>query len=263
MADFLAEAEEVAVEAAKEAGKLILAHFRKILVIEIKKGNPRNLVTNADKESDKLIKRLISGKFPEHGIVSEESEPTKGEYVWYIDPIDGTTNYSRGVKYFCVSIALAKDDDLLVAAVYNPATSELYTAVKGRGAFLNGKKLVVFEPESFDQAMIYGDLGYETDEREKALAILKFLVSGKGLRVKGSGALAMCELAAGHADAYVDLSSTSWDYAAAALLVREAGGTVADFSGKDWSPQVVNGIVAGGSKQLCGTVLEKVRLVLK
>ncbi len=263
MKDFLAEAEDAALKAAMEAGKAVLERFGAGLEIATKKSNPRNLVTNADMESDSIIKRFLNERFPGHGIVSEESEPTEGEYTWYIDPIDGTTNYSRGVNYFCVSIALAKGDELLVGVLYNPATSELYSAVKGRGAFLNSRRLSVSSPGGFDQAMIYCDLGYELDEREKALAIMKLMVSGKSLRVKGSGALAVCELAAGQADVYFDLSSTSWDYAAATLLVREAGGTVIDFSGNDWSPRVTNGIIGSASKPLGNVILEKVRSVLK
>ncbi|MBI2144468.1 inositol monophosphatase [Candidatus Woesearchaeota archaeon] len=245
MADFLAEAEAVAVRAAREAGKVLMKHFRTDLQIELK-GNTRSIVTIADKESDALVRKLILEKFPSHGIISEENEPKKGDgYVWHIDPLDGTTNYSRGIAYFCVSIALAKDGELLVGVVYDPVRSNLYTAAKGRGAFLNGAKIVVPGLESVSKALLVFDFCPEEGKRLKTVELMKKLVHARNLRIAGSAALSLCELASGFVDGYVHMCGNSWDFAAGALLVREAGGVVTFLNGTGWSPDSSNGIVAG------------------
>ncbi len=245
MADFLAEAQKVAVAAAKKAGSIALKHFRTELKIESKGGDPRNIVTIADRESDAAIKETLLASFPAHGIVSEESPELKGNgHIWYVDPVDGTSNFSRGSSYFCISIGLAHGDELLVAAVYNPVADELYTAAKGRGAFLNGRRIAVPGNEEIARAMVCFDMCYEESKRMQILNAMKSLVAAKSLRVAGSGALAMCEIAAGRFDAYANVCGGSWDFAASALVVKEAGGVATAINGKEWTPRVKNGIIA-------------------
>ncbi len=248
MTDFLAEAEAVAIKAAKEAAKVLMKHFRTELRIETK-GDPRNIVTIADKESDALIRKIILEKFPDHGIISEENKPVQGksDYVWHIDPLDGTTNYSRGVSYFCVSIALAKGSEIVVGVVYNPVTLALYTAARGKGAFLNGKKLRIAETSIMHEAVICFDFGYAQDKRLQTVEILKRMVGAKSIRINGAAALTLCEIAAGLANAYVHTGGYSWDFAAGALMIHEAGGVVTDSDGKTWQPNVKEGITAGNS----------------
>lgn len=259
MADFLAEAQKVAVAAAKEAGKIILDYYETNMKVSTKQGNPRNLVTAADKEADALIRRVILEVFPGHSIVSEENEPRRGnEFFWYVDPLDGTTNYTRHVSYFCVSIALAKGKELLVGVIYNPVTSELYTAMAGAGAFLNGKALKTSNASGLAQSFVCMDFSYDNAERQRAAAVLKRLaLSVKSIRVKGSGALASCEVASGKAEGYVRMGSTPWDYAAGALIIREAGGTVTDLGGKQWEPES-KGVIAASSGKIAEQLLAKV-----
>lgn len=261
MADFLSEAEKVAVTAAKEAGKVLLKHYRQNLTIMVKGNNPKDVVTNADREADKVIGEILTAGFPDLKVISEENDvrESANEPVWYIDPIDGTTNYSRGSSYFCVSIALAKGKELLVGVIYNPVTSELYTAKAGAGAFLNGRVLKAGNASDLAQSFVCMDFSYDNAERQRAAAVLKSLVmSVKSIRVKGSGALATCEVASGKAEGYVRMGSTPWDYAAGALIIREAGGTVTDLDGREWEPRS-RGVVAASSGKIAEQLLAKVK----
>lgn len=263
MSDIPAEAEKVAVAAAKKAGGVALRHFRTDLKIESKGGNPRNIVTDADIESDAAIKEAILASFPDHGIVSEESPEVKGNgYVWYVDPIDGTTNFSSGSAYFCTSIGLAHGDQLLAAAIYSPLTGELYTAAKGKGAFLNGKRITMPGSGEVAKAVMCFDMCYEESKRTQVLKVMNLFITAKSLKITGSGALAMCEVAAGRSDAYVNLCGSPWDFAAAALIVREAGGAAIALDGKDWTPTVKKGIVAT-NKSLNKTMLPIINAAIK
>jgi len=257
----LNEALKVAITAAKKAGKIALKHYKTELRIELKHNSIRNVVTNADKEADAAIRGIISGKFPEHTIVTEENAEKKGnDYIWYVDPIDGTTNYSHGMDYFCVSIALAKGSEFLAGVVFKPATNELYTATKGKGAFLNGKSINASGVKSLSEAMICTDFPYDNQRRETTLAILKELMEeAKSIRIKGSGALEMCETASGINEGYFHIGSHSWDYAASTLILREAGGVVTDLLGNEWNPESNGGIIAGNSRAMAKVMLERIK----
>ncbi len=261
--DFLEQALGIAVAAAKEAGKIQLKHYNSGLKISIKGSNPRDMVTNADKEADALIRRLLQESFPDHAIVTEEDEPQKGnEFTWYVDPIDGTSNYIRGANYFCVSIGLARGSELLLGVVYNPLTSETYTAQKGNGSFLNGKRINVAKTGELGSAVVCCDFGYDNERRKIMLRLMEqIILEVKSIRFKGSGALAMCELAQGAVDAYVYPKSSPWDYAAASLIIREAGGKVTDFEGKEWQLDSANVVVTNGF--IHPIMLEKIRAALK
>ena len=267
MDDFLEEAQKVAVAAAKEAGKIQLKHYSSDLKISIKGNNVRDVVTIADMEADALIRRLILEKFPDHSIITEENEPRIGkegnEYVWCVDPIDGTMNYSKGSNYFTVSIALLKGEEPLLGVIYNPIFPELYLAVKGKGAFLNGKRIHVANTTALNQAMLCCDFPNKDSERQKLLQIIgQLLFDLNSIRVKGSGTLEMCELARGSVDIHINLKSTPWDYAAASLIVLEAGGVVTDSDGKEWRSSSKN-IIAAAGKALHGELLGKVKATLK
>ncbi len=234
--EFLDRALEVAVAAAKEAGKILVKRQFNGLKVGFKEGNVKNVVTNADTEADAIIRGIILKSFPEHSIISEEDAPKKGsEYAWHVDPLDGTTNYSKGANYYCVSIALAKGSELLVGVVYSPVTSELYTAIRGKGAFLNGTKISTGSTNSLEQALVCLDTAYINAERKKAIEVLqKLLPNVKSIRIKGAGALTLCEVATGRADAYIRMGSSAWDYAAGTLILMEAGGIVTDINGIPW-----------------------------
>jgi myo-inositol-1(or 4)-monophosphatase len=238
MSDFLLDAEKAAMVIAKEAGKILLKHNGKELNIEVKGGNSRNVVTIADKESDEFIRSELSKRFPDHGIITEENDPKEGnEYTWHIDPLDGTTAYSRGGDFFCVSIALAKEEEVVVGVIYHPLSGAIYHAAKGHGAFSNADRIHVSDVGELEQAIIYTDLGYRNHIRERVVkSMLELQKDIRSFKIKGSGALSICEIASGHAEGYYYLSSTSWDYAAAAIITREAGGVVTDLQGQEWTP---------------------------
>ncbi len=259
MTGFLEEAEAVAVKAAKEAAKVLMKHFGTELRIETK-SSPRDIVTIADKESDALIRKMILEEFPDHSIISEENRPIKadGEYAWHIDPLDGTTNYSKKSKQFCVSIALAKGDDVLVGVILNPVFGEMYTAVMGKGASLNGKAIKTSGAEKLNEAVVNFDMCYEEEKRLETAKLIKNIVLAKSIRLQGSAALAMCDVASGVTDAYVHACGSSWDFAAGALIIREAGGAVKDFDSKEWSPRIKNGLVASCNETLNKEIMEKV-----
>ncbi len=243
--DFLDKAMDVALAAAKEAGKIQLKYYESGLELGIKEGNIRNIVTNADKEADAAIRKVIAEAFPEHTIITEEGAAKQGnEYEWHVDPIDGTKNYSTKGKYFCASIALAKADNLLLGVVYNPVTKECYTALKGKGSFLNGKKIIAAKVEKIEDAVICTDLCNEVGKRKTTLAVIGELVQAKTIRILGSGALAVCEVAAGNVDGYFNICGSSWDFAAAALILLEAGGVATSPSGKQWTARDSRGIIA-------------------
>ncbi|MBI2550562.1 inositol monophosphatase [Candidatus Woesearchaeota archaeon] len=263
MTDFLSEAEAVAIKAVREAGEIALKHFRKKLSIEFKASNVRNLVTNADKEADAVIRKIILARFPDHSIVTEEAKPQKGnDYVWYVDPIDGTTNYSKGANYFTTSVALTQGNRLLIGVIYNPVFPELYTAISGRGAFMNGKRIRTTKAGSMGESIVCCDFGYEDWKRERILKVMAQLLQANGLRFKGSGTLEMCEVAAGISEAYLNLGSSPWDYSAATLIVREAGGVVTDYDGKHWTLSSKS-IVASCTQELHSKLLEKIATAAK
>ncbi len=258
--EFLDRALDVAVAAAKEAGKILVKRQFNGLQVGFKDGNVKNVVTNADTEADAIIRGIILKNFPEHSIISEEDAPKKGnEYTWHVDPLDGTTNYSKGANYYCVSIALAKGSELLLGVIYSPVTSELYTAISGKGAFLNGKKISTGSTNSLEQALVCVDTAYVDAERKKAVEVLqKLLPNVKSIRIKGAGALTLCEVAAGKADAYIRMGSSAWDYAAGTLILREAGGIVTDTGNVPWELNSKT-ILAAVTEELHGKIIENLQ----
>src|SRR3989338_11144878 len=174
MDDIAGKALKVAVEAAREAGKILAMRQLQGLKISFKDRRGRSIVTNADMEADSLIRRIILKSFPGHSIISEEDKPVLGnEYKWYIDPLDGTTNYSMGTGYFCVSIALAKGSQPIVGVIYSPALDELFTAVHGKGAFLNGIRIRPNSTANLKRALVSLDVAYLESERKRAVEALR------------------------------------------------------------------------------------------
>ncbi len=256
---FLDKALEVATAAAKEAGRIQLKYYENGLEVGIKKGNIRNIVTNADMEADAAIRKAISAAFPDHGIITEEASEKKGNhYVWHIDPVDGTANYSRKGRYFCVSIALAKGDDVLVGVIFNPVFNELYKAVQGKGAFMNCRRIGMASTKKFELAVMYVDLCNDVAKRGADIKMINKLKESKSIRVLGSGALAICDVASGIADGYAGMCGASWDYAAAALIAREAGGVAKSPEGKEWTPRKGKGIIVA-SPGICKQIIARMK----
>lgn len=237
------DAATVASDAAEGAGAILLDLLHKEKGVTTK--GRRNLVTQADLEAERHILDLIRREFPSHGILSEESGGSKSpsEYRWIVDPLDGTTNYAFGIPFFTVSIALLHHDDVLVGVIHDPVRGETFRAEKGRGAFLNGRRISVAREREFDVTIIGFDLGYDDARTREMLSLARDLWSGGvTFRLTGSAALGMTYVACGRMDIYFHRRIYPWDIAAAMLLVREAGGAVTDWRGVPasvWEPSVI------------------------
>jgi myo-inositol-1(or 4)-monophosphatase len=229
---------------AEEAG----ARLREFLAqgVETEYKGDVDLVTVADRTVEKLIRTRLAEAFPAHGVYGEEGtrDRLEGEFRWYVDPLDGTTNFAHGFPQFCVSMGLEKrdpdaapdEDGILVAAViYDPMRDELFTAEKGRGAWLNGKPMWVSRTPQLAEALVA--TGFPSRKRHDNPNIhfyQEFTLRSHGVRRAGSAALDLAYIASGRMDAFWEFNLNPWDTAAGILLVEEAGGRVTDFSGGDY-----------------------------
>jgi myo-inositol-1(or 4)-monophosphatase len=223
---------EIAIKAAKEAGKIQLYYLKKGFKIGTKSGQ-HDRVTTADLECEKKIVEIIKKDYPDHNILAEENnyEKTDSGYTWIIDPIDGTNNYSHGYPFFCTSIALAKNDEVIMGVVYNVNSDELFVAEKGKGAFLNNKEITVSNVKNLEDALLVTGFYYDRGKNMiRTLDEIKHFLIKKvnGIRRSGSAALDLCFVACGRIDGFWEFTLSPWDYAAAKLIIEEAGGKVTD-----------------------------------
>ena len=228
----------VAVEAARTAGALLLDYARKGFRVRHK--NPIDLVTDADQAAEECIIEVIKRQFPSHRILAEEQGATTqpiSPYQWIIDPLDGTTNFAHGFPFYSVSIGVELEGNCLIGAVFDPTRNELFTAQVGAGAHLNEVPVSVSRVHQLDQALLV--TGFAYDIRETANNNLdhfsRFALKAQGLRRTGSAALDLCYVAAGRFDGFWEVRLNPWDMAAGSVILREAGGTVTDFSGLHFS----------------------------
>ncbi len=226
---------------ALEAGALLRDFYRRGVATEYK--SDVDLVTEADRASEKLIVERLHALFPEHGIYGEEGtrERIDREYRWYIDPLDGTTNFAHGFPVFCVSMGLehrppslpaSQDGELIAGIVYDPLRDELFTAEKGKGAYLNGTRIHASKIAELAEALVA--TGFPSRKRHDNPNIhfyQQFTLRSHGVRRAGSAALDLAYTACGRFDAYWEFNLNPWDTSAGALLVLEAGGTVTTFDG--------------------------------
>ncbi|MFH1978707.1 MAG: inositol monophosphatase family protein [Candidatus Aenigmatarchaeota archaeon] len=238
---------EVAIKAAKEAGKLLVEKFGDIH--HIKDKGLKEDVTNVDMEAEKIILSEIKKHFPDHNILSEESgeENKSSEYTWIIDPIDGTTNYSVRNPFFNTSIGLAKNNEIILGVIYAPIINELFVAEKGKGAFLNDKKISVSDEQSLSKCLITFCHG-KTDEDLKKISEIfgKLKKAAKDFDRMKSGALELAFVAAGRFGGFIYNNVRPWDVAAGILLVKESGGKVTDFEGNEWDLTKKNLVATNG-----------------
>ncbi len=222
----------VAMNAAKKAGAITLRYFETGVVREVKAD--KSFVTAADKEAEAAIMQEIQKHFPDHGFLCEESGETKSrtEYQWVIDPLDGTSNFVNGIPLFAVSIALLKKGQPVVGVVYQPVGDALYAAERGKGTTWRGKKTHVSDGEATDALITFGPGKKEKDLLNRLFVLSEQFVKSK--RYLGSCALELAYVARGGTEGFVCLGLNKWDYAAGALLVEEAEGTITDFEGKPW-----------------------------
>lgn len=225
---------DVAIETAKIGGAILKEGYGTLYEIGTKDGK-NNIVTEYDFKSEKAIKENIKKYFPEHEILAEESgldDDEKSDYRWIVDPLDGTVNFSHNIPIFCVSIAVEYKKEIVAGVIYHPLLDELFTAHKGSGAFLNGKRLTVSDNDDLDWAMLVTGFPYNIDENPyNALGTFISMVK-RGLPVRrlGSAALDLAYTAAGRFDAFWEANLSPWDVAAGVLLVTEAGGRVTQFN---------------------------------
>ena len=226
----------VATLAALKAGDLLRKNFGKPVSFETKSGR-HNLVTEMDKQSEHVILELITSHFPDHCFLAEEggaSGENKEGILWIIDPLDGTVNFIRQIPFFAISIAATFQGDVLASAIYSPMTEELYIGEKGGGAYLNGKKLQTTQTAVLDSAMIATGIPYNVAENPLCCLehFINFARMGVPIRRTGSAAMDLAYVAAGKFDMFWEVMLQPWDYAAAKLLLEEAGGRLTDFYGE-------------------------------
>ncbi len=222
---------KVGIKAAYAAGEVLRTHFGTLK--EVRKKGLFDLVTQADLDSERTIIETIRNAFPDHGILAEESGLTTGDATarWIIDPLDGTTNFAHQLDLFCISIAYAEGDHVRYAIIFNPMTAELFTAEKGRGAWMNNQRLAPSPITEIEDSLLV--TGFTSKiERRSPILIERFancLDAAQGLRRLGSAALDLCYVACGRFDGFWEEYLSPWDTAAGALIVEEAGGKVSDF----------------------------------
>lgn len=227
-----------AIDAATRAGEVLREHARNGFRIEHK--NIVNLVTDADRAAEQCIVDLIKTSFSDHRILAEErgaEATTTSPYHWVIDPLDGTTNFAHGFPAYCVSIGVEYEGHGILGVVLDPTRQELFTAEAGSGAFLNDAKIHVSNTPVLDQALLVTGFAYDIREtpNNNLDHFSRFALRAQGVRRTGTAALDLCYVAAGRFDGFWELKLNPWDMAAGVVILREAGGTVTDFSGTSFS----------------------------
>jgi myo-inositol-1(or 4)-monophosphatase len=238
----------------QEAGELTLSYFQKNFEVTEKSDN-QGIVTSADFASENFIKKQIHNEFPTHGILAEESGMEKysnseNEYLWIIDPLDGTTNFSKGNSYYCISIAFGKVTNKrfspILAAVYQPTTKKLFFAEKNKGTFLNGQKIKTSSLNQFKLASFA--TGFSSNKGESLKECLNSIYniqnSCLGVRINGAAALDLANTSYGIIQGFYEVPLAPWDTAAGALLVLEAGGKVTNYAGENFCPLNDRDIIA-------------------
>jgi len=226
---------DAAIEIAQEAGKILREEFDRPIQISYK--GDVDLVTQADKRSEEAIVAGLTKYFPEHSIAAEEGtgHESSTEFRWHVDPLDGTTNFAHGYPCFAVSIALAQRGELLAGVVYNPFYEELFAALRGGGATLNGKRIFVSTVDTLATSLL--GTGFPVHKRlanPNKHYYWDFTSRSHGVRRDGSAALDLASVAAGRFDGFWEFGLKPWDTAAGVLLIEEAGGKVSDFAGQPY-----------------------------
>jgi len=240
----------IAVRAARSAGDLILRSADNVGRLHIDQKGKNDYASEVDRMAEREIISIIRAAFPEHAILAEESGEHKGnDFVWVIDPLDGTTNFLHGFPQYAVSIALKHKGKLEVGVVYDPLRDELFTAKRGGGAMLNNRRLRVTNQTSLKGALIGTGFPFKTDKHLDAyLGMFRALTTDcAGIRRAGAAALDLAYVAAGRLDGFWEIGVMEWDIAAGILLIKEAGGVITDFSFNDKYLESGN-VIAGSPK---------------
>lgn len=248
---------QTAMRAARTAGKILREKLYDAR--EIKSKGKRDIVTDADFAADRTVRAILHMDFPQDHFLSEEDsaatrrklwarvEATDSARLWVVDPLDGTTNYAQHLPCFAISIALYQTGAVQIGVVYDPLRREMFAAERGRGAFLNGKRIAVSAKRRFENAVVGTEWARDQKLRERTAAIFSQMVARATTgRALGSAALSLCYVAAARFDAYFHFSLSPWDVAAAALVIEEAGGRVTTFTGAPWNVHSKAYVVSNG-----------------
>ena len=240
-----------AVKAAREAGKIINRASNDIGALNIQSKAINDFVSEVDHAAEATIINILKDAYPDHGFLGEESGETNkdADNIWIIDPLDGTTNFLHNFPQYCVSIALQQSGVLTQAVIYDPVRNDLFTATKGRGAFLNDKRIRVSNRAKLQQSLIGSGFPFrDFTHLDTYMAMLKDMIKKTtGIRRPGSAALDLAYVAAGWTDGFFEINLSTWDIAAGGLIVQEAGGMVGDFEGNEAWLKTGN-IVAANAK---------------
>jgi myo-inositol-1(or 4)-monophosphatase len=239
-----------AIEAVVKAGTLQLAGAGDL---HIEKKGTIDLVTQIDRDAERMFRALIADRFPDHAVLAEEFErrgdrERRERHTWVFDPVDGTTNYAHGLPIFCSAASLEIDGRPVVAAVYDPSRRELFTADRGRGAWLNGSPLRVSQSRTLIDSLLCTGFPYSVQEDPGPLVSLfgEFLKRSRAVRRLGSAAIDLCYVAAGRLDGFWEVKLNPWDMSAGALLVEEAGGTISGLAGGPFDSRAGEIIASNG-----------------
>ena len=264
----LPPAVNIMVKAARAGGNVLLRHMHRLDALNVVEKQRMDYASEVDGLAEEAIVKELRRANPDYAILGEEGGAQKGNrgpsrHTWVIDPLDGTSNYLRGLPHWCVSIALCEGPEPLHGVVFDPLRNELFIATRGAGAQLNDKRIRVAERKDLAGAVIA--TGFPPRERKRADAQLDcvktLLQEAEDVRRTGSAALDLAYVAAGRVDAYFEAGVQAWDVAAGALLVREAGGRVCDFKGAPTGPLHIAGATAG--RQLVAANVKLVDPLLK
>ena len=223
--------------AAQAAGKYIHENLNNTLKINYK--GRANMVTQVDRNSEKIITDLIKENFPEHQILAEETTPVNNEslFKWIIDPLDGTTNFIHGFPCFAVSIALEYNDEIIMGIVLDPERNELFSAIKDRGAYMNKQQIHVSKIKNLSASLLSTGFPYELNQHfYKNIELFRaFFEKSQDIRRAGSAAIDLCYVACGRFEGFWEFDLNPWDVAAGVLIVSESGGKLTNFLGKEFS----------------------------
>ncbi len=228
---------KVAVDAVKKTGKILLDKFRSFDRHDVKLKNNREAVTEWDLQSEKMIINEIQNNFLGHSVLSEEVGflDNHSEYLWILDPIDGTTSFTEHSPLWCISLAVAREQELFLSVVYIPVLDEMFVAEKGRGVALNGRKIQV---SNIANGKVLNTFCHAREDKD-IKRMLKYFnyqkINHGNCQQLGSAAIELCFVASGRIDSFAAFGANAWDVSGGALMVRAAGGLVTDFSGRDWT----------------------------
>jgi myo-inositol-1(or 4)-monophosphatase len=251
----------IAVRAARRAGSIINRAALSGDALEVRSKQANDYVTQVDRAAEEAIIEIVRKAYPDHGFLAEESGASspEAEYRWIIDPIDGTTNFIHGFPQYCVSIGIEHRGALTHAVVYDPVKNELFTASKGRGAFLNDRRVRVSKCLRLEDALVGTGFPFKEVSRLELYTrqLTKFMQTSAGVRRAGAAALDLAYVACGRLDAFWELGLSPWDMAAGTLLIQESGGLVSDLQGE--AGFMESGDVCAATPKIFPALLEALR----